>query len=291
MLVSSLKMRFPKYSSEFTKPRCFVQDSTGSFSPARHLESRGAPYVTAVRYLDAAWRGVAGPLGTLPPRPDRAVLSTILDELSGPLTSLLTSTSLLAEDLDALPPDKRAPIGSVLRKGLLLQTRLENLRCAATIWETNLDMKRRPVEPAELISEVLPAVMPLIDGRNQRLEVTIRDRGILISADPRRVAQTLVNLIVNASDHGGEGSLVGIRSRSAENRVRVAVVDRGPGIPEGRLPGLFELFHQPFIAGRASELSLGLPIVRAIVEAHGGQVGARNRPGGGARVWFELSAL
>ena len=64
-------------------------DDPGSFSPARHLEPRGAPYVTAVRYLDAAWRGVAGPLGTLPPGPDRAVLSTILDELSGPLTSLL----------------------------------------------------------------------------------------------------------------------------------------------------------------------------------------------------------
>ena len=72
--------------------------------------------------------------------------------------------------------------------------------------------------------------------------------------------------------------------------VRVAVEDRGPGIPAGAVARVFEPFYQaatPTAPGQRG-VGLGLAIVKEIVEAHGGRVGAENRRGGGARVWCEL---
>jgi signal transduction histidine kinase len=68
------------------------------------------------------------------------------------------------------------------------------------------------------------------------------------------------------------------------------VDDTGPGIPADALPRVFERFYQadPSHSRGAGTSGLGLSIVRALVEAHGGHAGAENRADGGARLWFEL---
>ena len=75
--------------------------------------------------------------------------------------------------------------------------------------------------------------------------------------------------------------------------VRLAVEDTGPGIPEEALPRVFERFYQadPSRSRGTGTSGLGLSIVRALAEAHGGRVGAENRVEGGARLWIELSAV
>jgi two-component system sensor histidine kinase KdpD len=74
-----------------------------------------------------------------------------------------------------------------------------------------------------------------------------------------------------------------------QDALMIAVLDSGPGLPTGRFADLFNRFvtgDQPRDAQYG--IGLGLSVVKAIVEAHGGQVGAENRAEGGARVWFTL---
>jgi two-component system OmpR family sensor kinase len=110
-------------------------------------------------------------------------------------------------------------------------------------------------------------------------------------ADPDRLAQALRNLINNAIDHTTPGSgTIRIEALNASpDSVRLVVTDDGPGIPDGELGRVFERFHRTS-ASRAARLGgagLGLAIVQAIVEAHGGRASATNTGiDGGAR--FEL---
>ena len=111
-----------------------------------------------------------------------------------------------------------------------------------------------------------------------------------LTGDPDRLAQAIRNLIANAIEH--TTNITGIvrmevRTRPAEG-IAIAIIDDGPGIPPDELPRIFERFHRTgqSRAARSGGAGLGLAIVRAIVEAHGGEVSASDVPDGGAR--FEL---
>jgi two-component system OmpR family sensor kinase len=114
-----------------------------------------------------------------------------------------------------------------------------------------------------------------------------------LDADPDRVAQALRNLARNAIEHTApDTGLVRLEvDRLAPDKIRFAVQDDGPGIPESERQRIFERFHRtdPARTRSAGGAGLGLAIVRAIAEAHGGQVRARDAPNGrGARVELVL---
>jgi signal transduction histidine kinase len=107
-------------------------------------------------------------------------------------------------------------------------------------------------------------------------------------ADPDRAAQALDNLVANALAHG-RGD-VRLSVGEAEGRVELHVVDEGDGFPPELLERAFDRFSRGD-PGRSGEgTGLGLAIVAAIARAHGGAVGVRNRPEGGADVWISLPA-
>jgi signal transduction histidine kinase len=113
-----------------------------------------------------------------------------------------------------------------------------------------------------------------------------------LRADPDRVAQAVRNLARNAIDHTApETGLVRLEvERLAADRIRFAVIDDGPGIPASERERIFERFHRTD-QGRARSAGgagLGLAIVRAIAEAHGGYVRARDANGTGARIELVL---
>lgn len=121
--------------------------------------------------------------------------------------------------------------------------------------------------------------------------------GLTFAFDPKLLERALHNVLVNARAHGHPSDQplevsVGVTSNATGSWARVTVRDRGSGFPEALLASAFE----PFVRGDASRsrpsagagYGLGLAIVKRVVEAHGGCVFARNAPGGGAEVGFDL---
>jgi two-component system OmpR family sensor kinase len=110
--------------------------------------------------------------------------------------------------------------------------------------------------------------------------------GIDLQADPERLEQALGNLVDNALRHGG--THVELEAERADGRVELHVRDDGPGFPPGLLDEAFERFTRGDAARGRGGAGLGLAIVDVIARAHGGEAGARNRPGGGADVWISV---
>ena len=113
---------------------------------------------------------------------------------------------------------------------------------------------------------------------------------MLVTGDEARLRQVTANLVGNALTHTPAGSPVEVRAQATDSTGELEVVDRGPGIPEPDLEHIFDRFWR---ADRSRERStggagLGLSIVAAIVEGHGGTVTAENVDGGGARFVVRL---
>ncbi len=223
------------------------------------------------------------------PRGD--VLSTVAHEIRGPLTSLMTSAEILQQDFDSLPAEQKREIVSSMHRGALwLHALVENLLCDATIREGRFQIHRQRVPFADIVAEVEPIVTPLLLRGRQRLDIHSEQPSQLVHADPRRIGQVLVNLLSNAARYGREGSPIELTVSAVARSVFVAVADRGPGLRSGDMNRVFEPFYRAGAADHSGQpgAGLGLSIVKFIVEAHGGQIGAFNRDGGGACFWFEL---
>src|SRR5437764_964054 len=106
---------------------------------------------------------------------------------------------------------------------------------------------------------------------------------------PILAGQLLVNLLANATKYGPSGGLIEVAVSNRIDSLFVAVADRGPGLGDDP-ERLFAPFYRGSggVVGDEPGTGLGLSIVKAIVEAHGGRVGAFNRDGGGACFWFDL---
>jgi signal transduction histidine kinase len=100
----------------------------------------------------------------------------------------------------------------------------------------------------------------------------------------------LVNLLSNASKYGPADEEIELAVTLTGDRVRVAVADRGPGISGGKREAVFRRFEYPSAAEGPAKVGagLGLSVVKAIVEAQGGQAEVEDRPGGGSIFWFTL---
>jgi two-component system sensor histidine kinase KdpD len=107
----------------------------------------------------------------------------------------------------------------------------------------------------------------------------------VVPVDPVLFEQVLINLIDNAIKHGAPPIELGARREGAV--VIIDVLDHGRGIPTELGPRLFDKFVR---ASTAPGAGLGLAVVRAIVEAHGGKIDVANAPGAGARFRVELPA-
>jgi len=134
----------------------------------------------------------------------------------------------------------------------------------------------------------------IVDHETYKLEAIIGDLLDLAKleggADPQRLEQALQNVASNAIRHTPDGGRIELRAVPDGEQLRITVRDTGPGIPVEHLPHIFDRFYKVDASrtatGTPSGSGLGLSIVRAIVERHGGTITASNAPGGGAQ--FEI---
>jgi two-component system, OmpR family, sensor kinase len=123
-------------------------------------------------------------------------------------------------------------------------------------------------------------------AREQGQEIEARPTGAFVDADAVRVEQALANLVDNALAHAA--GTIDIFAVERDDVVELHVADAGAGFPDGFLERAFDRFSRADEARTSGGSGLGLSIVSLIAQAHGGSVGAANRPEGGADVWLAL---
>jgi signal transduction histidine kinase len=220
------------------------------------------------------------------PDPDR--LALIAHELRGPLAALGISVDLLLHDLEGLDhAEVRAILRVMARRVLWLQGLLENLLLTPSLRQGRLTLRPEPVNLVELCRDTGQLVEPLLAQRRQCLLVRWQGAPVTVWTDRRRLGQVLLNLLLNAHQHGPAETAITVTVSTHGPRFRIAVADQGPGLQGVPAARLFEpYFRAPGAA--SGGLGLGLAVVKAVAEAAGGAVGAENGPSGGACFWIEL---
>ena len=134
---------------------------------------------------------------------------------------------------------------------------------------------------------------PLQEKHGQWLVVEMPATIPWVQADSRRIVQVLVNLLFNAIKYSPDETKITLGVAVSQEWVRITVADRGPGVPSGIKDKVFYQFvHYDMEDAKSRHgVGLGLSVVKAIIEAHNGQVGVDNRPGGGAIFWFTLPVI
>jgi signal transduction histidine kinase len=225
-------------------------------------------------------------------------LANVSHEFRTPLTAVAASVELLMDQADELSLAELHELLATLHLGVLnLHKLVNNLLESANIEAGRFRVRPRPADLGDIISEAAATMRPLLDRHGQRLVVDLPAAIPLVMADPRRVVQVLVNLLSNASNAQrslSESEIAISVAVEEDNRsVRVLVADQGPGIPPAQRSELlqgrrFATSSSDVDSDTPSGFGLGLSVVKAIVQGHGGQLGIDNRPGGGAVVWFTL---
>jgi PAS domain S-box-containing protein len=218
-------------------------------------------------------------------------LVNVAHEFRTPLSALAASIELL---LDQAPDLNQAELHELLISLYLgtlgLQTLVDNLLESASIEAGHFRISPRVTDLGNIIAEAVGTMQSLLDKYGQRLVVEIPVDIPTVRADPRRTVQVLVNLIGNASRYGPPDAEILIKVSKTPFETRVAVADQGPGISLDARDNLFRRFVYPSNESNTSQAGagLGLSVVKAIIEAHGGHVGVDDRPDGGSVFWFTL---
>ena len=208
----------------------------------------------------------------------QALLTSISHDLRTPLASVLGSASTL-RDLDAaLAPEAKADLLATIiaeaeRLNRFIVNLLDMTRLEAGAVAPNLSAQ----DVAETVDTALRRVEAVLAGH--RVSVAVAPDLPTLRLDPVLFEQVLVNLLDNAAKYAPEGTMVTVRARMEGRRVRIEVLDEGPGLPEGDVERVFDKFYRVRLGDRVrAGTGLGLAIARGFVEAMGGTVTAANRP-------------
>ncbi|MBW7885244.1 MAG: HAMP domain-containing protein [Caldilineaceae bacterium] len=217
-------------------------------------------------------------------------LDSITHEFRTPLSTLSASIELLLDpDANLSAEETRELLKPTHMSLLSLQHLVDNLLESSRIEGGHFVVHPLPTDLNGAIADALRLVQPLLERRQQPLTVSEPAQCPPVLADPPRLVQVLVNLLSNASKYSAIGKPVDLLVHERAGVLRVEVADRGPGIPPTERRDLFRRFVRGGAPGSESYgLGLGLHIVKTIVDAHGGRVGVKDRPGGGTIFWFEL---
>jgi signal transduction histidine kinase len=219
-------------------------------------------------------------------------VALISHDLRTPLTSIIGYVELaLDEDGPPLDAERRGFLEVVARSADRLLRLVDDLLLAARVQSGKLTLT---VEEMDIVDVCDQAVLEMRARADQKgVSLSLDGEGpIPLRADRRRLLQLLDNLISNGIKFTPGGGTVDVRVRQTDGGASVEVIDSGMGIEPGEEERVFERFYRSpgAISAQVQGTGLGLFIVRAVVEAHGGTVSAARRASGGSVFRLELPA-
>ncbi|MDQ2934999.1 MAG: ATP-binding protein, partial [Chloroflexota bacterium] len=216
----------------------------------------------------------------------RALVEDIAHELRTPLTSLRGYTEALADGVVEPTPEMLRNVQEEIER---LTRLVEGLDQLARGEREARQRARLEVDLSAVVQRALELASPGLARRG--ISVRLEHDGDLprLLAEPDGIGQVMTNLVHNAARYTDDGGAISVRLRAEGQWLRCTVENDGPPIPADHLPLIWERLHRVDRSrARASGgAGIGLAIVRQIVEAHGGSVGANSGEGRTA-IWFRL---
>jgi PAS domain S-box-containing protein len=219
-------------------------------------------------------------------------LSTAAHELKTPLTVLAGNIQLLQRRIthDTVVQERDERLLHVVGEQA---TRLNRLIAVmldlSRLQSDQLTITRAPLDIAALVRRVVEEMLPALTLHT--LTCSLPDQPAWIEGDELRLEQVLQNLLSNAVKYSPDGGPITVRLEPQGPSVRLTVADQGIGIPQANLPQLFQRFYRADNVGeQISGMGIGLHVVRAIVELHGGQVDVVSPETGGSIFTVSLPA-
>jgi signal transduction histidine kinase/ActR/RegA family two-component response regulator len=241
-------------------------------------ERRQAEQVTAEARLEAEGAN----------RAKSELLSRMSHELRTPLNAILGFGQLL--EMECTDRDRAEEVGQILKSGRHLLSLIDVVLDISRIDAGTMALSLEPVRTGDVIGDALELAAPLAAERGIRLEPppdTAIDR--YVRADVQRLKQVLLNLLSNAIKYNREGGRVSLNVEEAADRLRIVVLDTGPGIPAEHLDEVFTPFQRLAQDTAAIDgAGLGLALSKRLVEAMGGELGVISERGVGSTFWVVL---
>ncbi|HEV8200237.1 MAG TPA: PAS domain S-box protein [Candidatus Polarisedimenticolia bacterium] len=220
-------------------------------------------------------------------------LATLAHELRNPLAPLrngLQVMKLSGNDTKAVATSR-----VMMERQLEAMVRLiDDLMDVNRISRGKIELRRQPVDVAQVVRAAVETSGPLIEAARHRLDVELPKSPLVVDADETRLAQVLSNLLNNAAKYTEPGGHIRLAAARERGKAVISVKDTGVGIPRTMLPRIFDLFTQVDRSLEKSQggVGIGLSLVKGLVELHGGQVEARSDgPGKGSEFVVRLPLL
>ncbi len=217
-----------------------------------------------------------------------SLLSAVSHDLKTPLATMIAgSAALIGRTTEIAPEAADRILQSVVSEGERLSRLIHNLLSVTRLESANVELRRSPESVDDIVLSALNRFAERVHKRpiQSELEPDLP----LVSAEPVLLEQVLVNLLENATRYGGAEPQIAVYARVASDAVLVQVTDDGPGIAEHEREKVFEKFYRGQHASKSDGgVGLGLTICRAIIRAHGGKIGVKERSGGGTLVEFTV---
>ena len=218
-------------------------------------------------------------------------IATVSHELRTPLTSMNGYVELLLEEgADPLTEEQRSFLVTVQRGSVRLQRLMNDLLLTAQVRSGHLDIQKTSTDVVELARQAVEGAQAHAGRKALQLSLAAPSHSIVIDADVVRMGQAIDNLISNAIKFTPESGRVDVALAQDGGRVTLAVADTGMGMTAADIKRLFERFFRTDSA-QAQQIQgsgLGLPIVKAIVEAHGGTITVTSEPNVGTAFVISL---
>jgi PAS domain S-box-containing protein len=210
-------------------------------------------------------------------------LGMVSHELRTPLTIILGNARAMSR-MAAMTPDERAScIDDITSESERLQRLIENMLMLSRV-ERRQELEVEPV----LLQRELAQLVQTHTG-NRPFTVHVEADLDPVAADPGYLEQIIQNLVSNAIKYSPDGSPIEVTAGRDGAAVAIAVLDRGGGIAPDEMQRIFEpFFRSERTALKASGIGLGLSVCKRLVDAQGGRLWARTRPGGGTEIGFSL---
>ncbi|MFE2099910.1 MULTISPECIES: cell wall metabolism sensor histidine kinase WalK [unclassified Streptomyces] len=201
-------------------------------------------------------------------------------ELRTPVASVRGHAELALLHPGPVPPEVTRALERIAAESSRMGEMVDDLLLLARL-DAGRPLERRPVDLTHLVLDAVTDARAA--GPDHRWTLDLPEEPVTVTGDTHRLQQVLANLLANARVHTPVGTKVTVTLDTEDGSARLSVHDDGPGVPGEVQPGVFERFtraeHRRRQDAPGGGAGLGLSIVAAVVEAHGGSVGLESGPG------------